>query len=142
MPTTELHSFLDATLPHHISAERAIHDGDVSPRLSTWSHADPVTLFGAGVPYRSGWRAVRAAFEWLASTFTACTDYDFELLAAGADGALAYTVGIERYRAVSSSGRAVDNEIRVTHIYRREPEGWKIVHRHGDHLPADVSVEG
>jgi ketosteroid isomerase-like protein len=29
--------------------------------------------------------------------------------------------------------------IRVTHIYRREPQGWRIVHRHGDFAPPDQS---
>jgi ketosteroid isomerase-like protein len=23
----------------------------------------------------------------------------------------------------------------VTHVYRREGDAWKIVHRHGDHMP-------
>jgi ketosteroid isomerase-like protein len=27
----------------------------------------------------------------------------------------------------------------VTHVYRREDGEWKIVHRHGDHLPVDQS---
>jgi ketosteroid isomerase-like protein len=139
MPTAELQAFLESTLEQQIQAERALHNGDVVPRLSTWSHRDPVTLFGAGAPRRSGWAEVRAVFDWLATTFTACDDYDFELIAGGADGDLAYTVGIERYRATTSSGAVVEHTLRATHVYRREPDGWKIVHRHGDHLPEDVS---
>ena len=60
-----------------------------------------------------------------------------ELLAADACGDLAYTVGIERYAASTTSGSTVHTELRVTHVYRREPSGWKIVHRHGDHIPED-----
>src|SRR5207253_9389025 len=82
MPTAELTAFLESTLPDQISAERALHNGDLAPRLSTWSHDEPLTLFGAGVPYRHGWTAVLAVFEWLATTFTACEEYDYELLAA------------------------------------------------------------
>lgn len=139
MSTAELETFLGSTLPDQIRAERALHNGDLTPRLSTWSHHDPLTLFGAGVPFRSGWTDVRAVFDWLATTFTACDEYDFELIAGDADGDLAYTVGIERYRATTASGVIVENALRVTHVYRREPEGWKIVHRHGDHMPEDVS---
>jgi ketosteroid isomerase-like protein len=139
MSTAELETFLGSTLPDQIRAERALHNGDLTPRLSTWSHRDPLTLFGAGVPIRSGWTDVRAVFDWLATTFTACDEYDFELIAGDADGDLAYTVGIERYRATTSSGVIVENTLRVTHVYRREPQGWKIVHRHGDHMPDDVS---
>jgi ketosteroid isomerase-like protein len=140
MPTTEFKTFLESTLADQILAERAFHNGDVTSRLTTWSHRDPVTLFGAAVPFRTGWSELRAVFEWLAATFTACDDYDFELIAGGADSDLAYTVGIERYRATTASGASVENTLRVTHIYRREADGWKIVHRHGDHLPEDASA--
>src|SRR4051812_17711586 len=107
MSTAERTAFLDATLPDHIIAERALHEGDLTPRLSTWSHADPVTLFGAGASYRSGWRDVRAVFDWLATTFTSCDHYEFELLAADVSGDLAYTVGTEHYRATTASGDTV-----------------------------------
>jgi ketosteroid isomerase-like protein len=137
--TAERAAFLDAALPPQLRAERAIHNGDVTPRLSTWSHQDPVTVFGAGVPCRSGWPDVRAVFEWVANSFVACDDYDFELVAADADGDLAYTVGVERYRATTAAGDRVENALRVTHVYRREGDGWKIVHRHGDHMPEDAT---
>ncbi|MGH9235922.1 MAG: YybH family protein [Acidimicrobiales bacterium] len=140
MQTADLTTFLDSTLDAQIAAERALHNGDVTPRLSTWSQRDPVTVFGAGVPFRSGWRDVRAIFDWVASHFESCDDYDYELLAGAAHGDLAYTVGIERYRALTASGTTVDNTLRVTHIYRREAGHWRIVHRHGDHMPADTSA--
>ena len=52
MVTPEVQAFLDATLAAQLDAERALHNGDVVPRLSTWSHGDQITLFGAGA-YRS-----------------------------------------------------------------------------------------
>ena len=137
MPATERDAFLQAMLPAQIRAEVAIHNGDVTPRLSTWSRCDPVTVFGAAATYRSGWRDVRAVFDWVAASFVSCDDYDFELLAADARGDLAYTIGIERYRASTTAGATVHNRLRVTHVYRREAHGWKIVHRHGDHMPTD-----
>lgn len=139
MSTAEFELFLESTMAEQIRAELALHNGDVTPRLSTWSHDDPITLFGAAVAYRQGWPDVRAVFDWLAATFTACSDYDYELIAGDADGDLAYTVGIERYRATIASGATVENQLRATHIYRREADGWKIVHRHGDHVPEDTS---
>lgn len=138
MSTPERDAFLDATLVGQIRAERALHQGDVTPRLSTWSHEDPVTLFGAGVPCTIGWRDVRAVFEAVAASFVSCDDYEFELLAAAASGDLAYTVGVERYRASTADGKEAHNTLRVTHVYRREQGAWKIVHRHGDHM-ADES---
>jgi ketosteroid isomerase-like protein len=137
MPPAERQRFLEAMLPDQVRAEIALHNGDVTPRLATWSHRDPVTCLGAAVPVRTGWPNVRATFEWVASGFVACDDYDLELIAADAAGRLAYTVGIERYRARKASGEEVRNTLRVTHVYRREGDGWRIVHRHGDAPPDD-----
>jgi hypothetical protein len=69
MQLAERQAFLDATLDDQLRAERALHNGDVTPRLSTWSHQDPVTSFGAAVPLRSGWREIRPVFDRPAKTF-------------------------------------------------------------------------
>jgi hypothetical protein len=63
---------------------------------------------------------------------TGRTDYRFELVAAGASGDLAYTVGYEHI-SFSMDGVPVEPwTLRVTHVYRREDGEWKIVHRHAD----------
>jgi ketosteroid isomerase-like protein len=138
MSTPERREFLESTLAGQIRAERALHNGDVAPRVSTWSHHDPVTVFGAGVPLCTGWPEVHRVFDWVAGRFVACDEFDFDLIAADASGHLAYTVGIERYRAKTAWDAEVRNELRVTHVYRREAGGWRIVHRHGDHTPSDA----
>jgi hypothetical protein len=63
-----------------------------------------VTLFGAAVPFTSGWKDLCTVFEWLADTFVACDTYDIEFLAADPSGDLAYTVGIERYAPAPPTG--------------------------------------
>ena len=46
---------------------------------------------------------------------------------------LAYTVEIERAETkVGGSPEASNVAVRVTCIYRREEDGWKLVHRHAD----------
>jgi ketosteroid isomerase-like protein len=137
--TTEVDAFLAEILPRQVDAERAIHQGDVEPRLAIWSRHDPVSLFGALVPARTGWADVSRTFRWVASGFSDSTDYRFELLAAGASGDLAYTVGFE-HNAVSFNGRPTTYTLRVTHVYRREDGEWKIVHRHGDTVPQDQEL--
>ena len=66
MSSAERARFLEATLDPQIRAEIAIHNGDVGPRLSTWSHRDPVTLFGAGVPRpdAAGRTFIRCSSGW------------------------------------------------------------------------------
>jgi ketosteroid isomerase-like protein len=107
--------------------------------MALWTRENPVTLFGAAGPNKSGWDEVSQTFRWVASSFSNCTDYTFDLVAAGVSGDLAYTVGYER-STVSIHGRPPrSNILRVTHVYRREDGEWKIVHRHGDHTPVDES---
>jgi ketosteroid isomerase-like protein len=136
---SELDDFLNEFLPRQIAAEEAIHNGDVEPRMKLWSRNDPVTLLGAWGPNKSGWEDVSQTFEWVASRFSDVSDYEFELIAAGASGDLAYTVGYERETVSVDGEPAEPNTLRVTHIYRREDGEWKIVHRHGDHPPPDQS---
>src|SRR6266566_4186202 len=109
-PMSELDDFLTKTLARQVEEEEAFHNGEVS-----------------------------RAFRWMASRFSDCTAYRFELVAAGVSGNLAYTVGFE-HTSVSMDGVPVEPyTLRVTHIYRRENGEWKIVHRHGDHPPIDQS---
>ena len=137
---TERDDFLSTTLPRQVEAETAIHDGDVGPRLRMWSTAAPVTLFGALGPCDSGWAEVSRTFRWIAARFSHCTSYDFELVAAGASGDLAYTVGYERSSRSFDGGPVQPATLRVTHVYRRESGEWKIVHRHGDQVIVDQPV--
>jgi ketosteroid isomerase-like protein len=139
MAMTELDDFLTSFLPRQIEAETAIHRGELAPRLALWSTNDPVTLFGAWGPCNSGWDEVSRTFEWVASRFSNGSSYAFDLVAAGVSGDLAYTVGYERSSASVDGGPVEPNVLRVTHVYRREGGDWKIVHRHGDHLPVDQS---
>jgi ketosteroid isomerase-like protein len=131
----ELDDFLTATYDRQVEAETAIHNGDAEPRLAMWSEQDPLTLFGAAMSM-SGAAEVREFFRLLAARFSDCTSYRFEVVAAGASGDLAYTVGYE-HTSTSIDGVPVEPYVlRVTHVYRREDGEWKIVHRHADTPPA------
>ena len=99
---SELDDFLTETLARQVEEEEALHNGDVQPRLAMWSMRDPVTVFGA-LKSASGWDEVSRGFRWVASRFSDCTTYRFELLAAGISGDLAYTVGYEHISASRSN---------------------------------------
>ena len=143
---SELDDFLTPTLARQLEAEQALINGDPGPRLAMWSTQEPVTVFGAEKS-TIGSEEVRQAFHWLASRFSNCTDYRFELVAAGASGDLAYTVGYEHTAFSMDGGPVAPLTLRVTHVYRREDGEWKIVHRHADIPPtgplrsADTSTE-
>jgi ketosteroid isomerase-like protein len=133
---SEIDDFLATVLPQQVAAEQALHNGDPELRLAMWSTRDPVTLLGAAKS-ASGWDEVSRVFRWLGSGHSDCTAYRFELLAAGASGDLAYTVGHE-HTSASWNGVPLDPyTLRVTVVYRRENGEWKIVHRHADRVSTD-----
>ena len=136
---SEVDDFLEMTIPRQVEVEEALHRGDPMPRMAMWSHEDPVTVFGALGPCKSGWDEVSRIFRWVASLFSGVKDYRFELVAAGASGDLAYTVGYEHSTVTVDDGPPEPKTLRVTHVYRRENGEWKIVHRHGDFPPVDQS---
>ena len=92
---TEVEELLAEMLPKQLSADQAYHNGDVQPRLATWSHRDAVTLCGAVVPLKSDWDNLSQTFASLASRFAESSNRQIEVLAAGASGDLAYMVALE-----------------------------------------------
>jgi ketosteroid isomerase-like protein len=52
---------------------------------------------------------------------------------------LAYEIGIESGEGILM-GKPTTISQRVTNIYRREADGWKMVHRHTDLNPAEQDV--
>ncbi|MHC6593758.1 YybH family protein [Arthrobacter sp. C152] len=111
-------------------AERALHDGDAGPRRALWSRNEPVSVLGA---WRNafGQQELNDLFSGLARQFSDCTSYEFEVLAYGVDGDLAYTAGLE-HTSASVDGVPRSYVLRATQVYRREEGQWKVAHRHGD----------
>jgi ketosteroid isomerase-like protein len=114
-------------------AETALHNGDPGPRLAIWSTQEPVSVLGAA---RSavGLQEVRDLFQSLGGMFSDCSSHEYEIVAAGVFGDMAYTAGYERTQA-SINGEPRQYVLRVTQIYRREDGEWKVAHRHADTAP-------
>ncbi|HVM33947.1 MAG TPA: nuclear transport factor 2 family protein [Actinomycetota bacterium] len=128
--------FLAETMPRLTDAEIAVHNGDAAPRMAMWARNDPVTLFGAAISGR-GWAEVAPVFERLGSSFSNCTSYRNEVIAAGASGDLAYIAAFEHTTASVGGAPPQAYVLRVTTVFRREHGEWKVAHRH-----ADPSSEG
>lgn len=135
----EVEAFLAETMPRLEEADRALHNGNPELRKSMWSHNDPVTLFGA-VATMSGWNEIGPAFDWLASTFSNCDSFRYEVVAAEVSGDLAYIAGIEHTTASVGGAPAVPYSLRVTTTLRREDGTWKVIHRHADPVPDSDST--
>lgn len=107
--------------------------GDPGPKKQLYSRLDDATLANPLGPPARGWAHIEPVLEHAAASLGDGT-IAFERVSAHATPDLAYTVEIERYR-VKVIGRTEDVSdiaLRVTTIFRREPDGWRIAHRHAD----------
>jgi ketosteroid isomerase-like protein len=111
-------------------AELALHNGDAAPRRALWSRNEPVSVLGA-MRSAYGQRETGELFTALASSFSDCTSYAFDLQACGVAGDMAYTAGLE-HTSVSVDGQPRTYTLRATQVYRRESGEWRVAHRHGD----------
>jgi hypothetical protein len=122
--------FLEWVRTRLYEAEVALHNGDIAPRLAIWSTTEPVTVHGAWKSTTS-YPETKETFTWLEQTFSNCTSYSFELVAADVVGDMAYTVGYEHIQT-SVNGEPRTFTLRATQVYRREDGEWKVAHRHAD----------
>jgi ketosteroid isomerase-like protein len=137
---TETDVFLAATLSRYHEAETALHQGDATLRKTMWSREVPVTLFGAGMS-GTGWDEIEPVFDHLEQSFSGCSSYRNEIIAAGASGDLAYTVALEHTTASINDEPPTTYMLRATTVFRREDGQWKIVHRHGDPLASTSAAK-
>lgn len=126
---TFLHTLHDAVV--------AFVRGNPAPYQALWAHADDVSICGAFGGYERGWQQIDPRLAWASAQYR---DGDFQVLdiiaqSVGAD--IAYRVHTERIRSHAiDTDTEVVRERRVTHIFRYEPDGWRIIHQHSDPLLA------
>jgi ketosteroid isomerase-like protein len=134
---SELDDFVSQTVARHRHATTGVRNGDATSFVEQLSTRDPVTLFPASQPSQVGWADVSQAIRRVASVYSSSDVVEFEVVAAGLGGDLAYLVGYERAVSTIEGGAAEDLRLRITQVYRREGDEWKLVHRHADPGPGD-----
>ena len=137
---TDVESFRKVISQRQHDAEEALVRGDVGPRLEMWSHNDPVTLFAALGPSKSGWDVLEPMFRSVAARVSGGHDVTYDLIASDVGGDIAWTVGFARFTLSIDGGPLRRHTLRLTHLYRREAGEWKVVHEHSDFQPADHTL--
>lgn len=131
-PATSHQDFL-AALAAADTAQRELQSGNAAAYKAIWSRSDDVTLiggFGGGV--ERGWSKVSQRIDWVASQFSNGTN-TIERLVTHSNEKLGYVVQVERIRfQVPGQAKELTRDYRVTMLFLRESDGWKLVHRHAD----------
>ena len=98
-----------------------------------WSHTDDVTLSGGlGGVVEVGWDRVAARLDWASSNY-AEGDRSNRMIGGLVGDDLAYLVRKEIIEAkIGGVAARSRQELRVTMVFRRGADGWRIVHRHAD----------
>ncbi|HXV83939.1 MAG TPA: nuclear transport factor 2 family protein [Candidatus Binatia bacterium] len=115
------------------AAEHEFAHGRPAAFKALWSHADDVTLCGGfGGRVECGWENVASRLDWASSKYSDGTR-STEKISGRIGGDFAYLVQTEliRFRVAGRTDQ-LTQEFRVTMIFRREADGWRIVHRHAD----------
>ncbi len=99
-----------------------------------WSHKEDVSLLNPFGTLNKGWKQVTKTLDQVSSQ-TQEGEIIFEMLSKYETSDLAYIVEVEKTKTKLAMGKEFTNfELRVTTIFRRENDDWKIVHRHADQL--------
>jgi ketosteroid isomerase-like protein len=127
---------------YHRSVE-ALIQGNAEPQSVLWSRRDDVTLANPYGPPVKGWERVCQVAAGAASLLREGEGLTFDRISGYETADLAYDVGIQRFRA--KLGGAADMApvaLRVTTVFRREDDGWKIAHRHADTITEERQPSG
>jgi ketosteroid isomerase-like protein len=119
-----------------------IAKGSAEGYKALYSRAPDITLGNPFGGFARGWEQVVEQLDRAASHYTGGETTGFETISQVITAELAYTVEIERFIArVGGRPDLSALALRVTCLYRREDDNWKLVHRHADPRVSRHSAE-
>ena len=111
----------------------AFIQGDPEPQKSMWSRWEGVTLANPFGPPAKGADEVFKATDLAAAAVREGEDLTYEVISSYETADLAYELALQGGRMkLGGSPDMVAVILRVTSVFRREDDGWKVIHRHAD----------
>jgi ketosteroid isomerase-like protein len=108
--------------------------GNAEPTLEVWSQRDDVVLCNPFRPFARGPVELAETTKAAAVNF-ADGEATFETVEKYVTPELGYIIEVERFKA-TIGGTEGSGALRVTTIFRREDDGWRVSHRHADAITA------
>jgi uncharacterized protein (TIGR02246 family) len=133
---------VDALIEAYHQALGAFLNGDPEPVAKLYSGREDVTLSNPLGPPRLGRAAVETALAEASANFQNGT-VRFEPVSKYVTADLAYLVQLERYEMTlrgSEDPTRISQSLRVTMVFRREGDEWKVSHRHADTVTTPRSL--
>lgn len=120
-------------LVDRIAASDAFVDGEIGPLDTISTRTSPASIFPPNGLTVTGADEVNAFNARGAAAFGPGGENAFEVIHSSADGDLAYLVGVQHSRVrIQGQPDPVPMHLRLTEVFRRETDGWKLIHRHAD----------
>lgn len=117
------------------AAAGAYTNGDAGPLAELATNNLPATFFSPRGDYKQGADEVVSSYKNDVAAFAEGSKNHLEILQMAASDGIAYWVGFQR-ALVNMKGQdaPIPFNLRITEIFRREGDDWKMVHRHADML--------
>jgi ketosteroid isomerase-like protein len=134
MTTSASDTFVDF-MEVRLAASTAFVNGDIEPLHQISTVTSPATIFGPKGDTIQGAEEVNAVNAQGAAMFRPGAENAFDVMHVASDEHLAYWVGIQRSVVhIRGQDEPIPMDLRVTEVFRREDDGWKLIHRHADQL--------
>ena len=119
----------DTFMERREAAARAFVTGDGSRVEALSAARGQATFFDPGGGFTEGAEKINEGNRAGAKSFGPGGTTHFEIKDKGASGDLAFWTGYQ-VASVRRDGKVVPMNIRITEIFRREGDDWRMIHRH------------
>ncbi|MDZ7767050.1 MAG: nuclear transport factor 2 family protein [Melioribacteraceae bacterium] len=125
----DFNQFLDTL---DLSIEKFLN-GDAELFLELWAKSDDITIAGGfGGPIEKGWNSIGTRLKKVDAVYSHA-DFQTERIETKVKGNLGYLI---QHEQITFSSDKNDEQLvrnyRITMIFEKWEDGWKIIHRHAD----------